>query len=292
AVFLIADVEIAAAPAVRPASGHEYEEALVGGDAAFVLVGGAVDGGPEVLGPGKLAVGAEGAVQVGLAVSARAIRAEVQGAVGGHAREPLVAGAVHRRPEVARLAPVADLRPLHHPDVHVLFRLTIDRAVGDEVEQLAIGRDERVGIAVLARERRDLRLGPAALRVVADVDSPVGESGSALHEVERAPVRRERGVGLVVPRGDDAFAKQDRLGQRLLHVVGRHAGADGRPREQQSDQGAGYGGGSAWMNHRDSSLTSSAVRADRQHYFFSLSTGLRRTPMPSISASTTSLGRR
>src|SRR5580765_4137040 len=166
------DVRIAAAFAVV---GHEEQRASVRRKERLVFVTGSIDRIAEVVRRGVLAVDEARAPDVGLALAAGAVGAEVQGAVGGDGGIPLLPFAVDRIIEMARLAPaVADA--VRGPDVEIAMRLARHRAVGNEEQMLAVDGNERIGVLVAARrERREFRLGPAAVAPGGDEDRPVVE---------------------------------------------------------------------------------------------------------------------
>ena len=183
------------------------QERLVGRDQDFdrreVLP---VDGGAQVLGLLVAAVDEPRAVDVDSPERAFARGREVERPVGGLGGEVLVDAAVHRRARVARVSPSpSGRRAVHGPDVEVVRRLARSRAVRHEIEAVAVGRQHRVGVAVVAGEGRDLGLGPAAVRAVRNADDV--EVGPRHRDVEEdgVAVGGDRAAELVERSRDDVL---------------------------------------------------------------------------------------
>src|SRR6185437_14976501 len=124
------------------------------------------------------------APDVRLAEAARPIRTEIQPAVRGRPREPFLAPRIHRLGQASRFAPFAIGLPVDAPDIQVLVALSVGGTRGDEIEELAIRCDERVGLNAIARETLVDRRVPTVLAAVADHDAPAAEVARTPHEIE------------------------------------------------------------------------------------------------------------
>src|SRR4030095_7713276 len=119
---------------------------------------------------------------------------------------------------------------VHDPDIVMRLALTarLYRTIRDEVEVFSVGGDIRIGVLILAGERRDFRLRPTAVLVTRNEDGPAREIRRHFEKVDLAAVGREDRVRFVVSRGNDPGRKQCRVWKRLPRIVGWRLGSKRR----------------------------------------------------------------
>lgn len=270
-----ADVEVAEPVAPRPERGEDQRMAIpadlwvelpvrLGVGRIEREVG--VDLG-ERLAWGESLPGRPGAVDVPIRIGngAEGAAPEVERAVRRCRGVELVGVAVDLRAEVDRLAPAVG-RALDHPEVHVDLRFSVDRAVRGEVEPTTVGRDERVDVAVRARERRHLGRAPGAVLLqvrhhdrglAGDGEEPVahrevgrlsviGEGDAPLPAAVGDGARRED-LGPLGPGGEERGGRLElRRGDGVALVLTRRDGDRGEGQDVDTGRPQGFRHAASW----------------------------------------------